>query len=99
MNIDYRILFMSIKNCKNMIVFIKIISNDKKVQKVVRVYHIVIILFKLSFLISIRLRDNISLFIDRDFIFLFYEQIFMSARFDKKNEIVFHIIDINICVV
>ena len=72
-NIDYRILFISIENCKNMIVFIKIISNNKKIQKIVRVYHIVIISFKFNLLILIRLCDNISLFINCDFIFSLYE--------------------------
>ena len=72
-NIDYRISFMSIENCKSIIISIKIISNDKKIRKVVRAHHIIIILFKLSFLISVRLRDNILLFIDRDLMFSFYE--------------------------
>ena len=98
-NIDYRTSFINIKSCKNMIVSIKIISNDEKIQRIVRAHHIVTISFKLSFLISVRLRDNISLLIDHDFIFSFYEQIFINARFDKENKIVFYIIDVNICTV
>ena len=48
-------------------------------------------------MMSTRLRDKEKLFIDKDFMFLLYQQTF--TRFDTNDDIFNHIVNVNMCVV
>ena len=72
-----------------------ILNNKKKMKRVIRTHHTIIVLAHSSIMIATRFRDQASLFVDRDLIFL--SQI--STHFEKEEDILFHIVDANMCAI
>ena len=96
MIVNYDRELLTIECCKNMKMFMTITSNER-VKRAIRAHHSIIIFARFSIMISVRLRDHSKLFHDRDLMFTSYSQTF--DRFDSKDEICSHIIDVNMCVV
>ena len=96
MIIDYFKKILIIDDCKSMIVSMQITLKDK-IKRVIRAHHTITIFALFSIMISIRLRENSDLSIDRDLMFTLYDQIF--ARFESEREVLAHIIDVNMCAI
>ena len=60
---------LTIDNCKNMIIKLNVKSVDFLIKRVVRFSNVTKISFRFNIIISFKLRDKDSLFVDRDFMF------------------------------
>ena len=93
LNINKNIL--NINSCDNFVTLLIVIIREKKrIKHVVRLQTIIIILIHFCLAISIKMRNN-KLFVDRNFMFNFTD----INRFDKKNGVFSHIVNVNFFVI
>ena len=96
MMLNYVIEQLTIGSCKEMKIFMKIIFKRNKINKVVRVYDVTVMPSHLNIMIFIRFRDKSEFFKNRDLMFMPAE---LSDRLDLDDDVLNHIIDVNMCVV
>ena len=92
--LDYDNERMILNNCRNMIIFMKI-KSDERIKRVIRAHYTIIVSFKLITFISIRLRKVVFLF--KKCNLMFHSKV--SSRFDDNENIFLYIIDANMCIV
>ena len=71
------------------------ITSNKRVKRAVRAHYSVIVSAHFSIMILVRLRENFDLSQGRDLMFVSYSH--TSDRFDSKDDVCSHIIDVNMC--
>jgi len=97
MHLDYKYKQLVIENCKEIAVSITITFVKNKINKIVKTFTALTILLKSSTMVPVRLRNNTQLLSDRDFMFVFYQQIFNRFGFD--DEIHFYVINVNFSII
>ena len=80
-----------------MTISMMIISIKNKMKRVMKVLKATIISIHNNFLIFIKFCEITELFVDRNFMFIFYQQIFI--RFDFNKNIFSYIINVNMCAI
>ena len=96
MMLNYVIEQLTINSCKEMKIFMKITFKRNKINKIVRVYNVIVVPSYLNIMISIRFRDKSEFFKDRDLMFMSTK---LSDCLDFDDDVLNHIIDVNMCVV
>ena len=97
MMINYNKKMLILKCCRKMTVSMTITSIKNKMKCVMKVLKATVILIHNNFLIFIRFRKITKLLVDWNFMFISYQQIFI--RFDFDENVLFHIIDVNMCAI
>ena len=94
--LNYVIEQLTINSCKKIKIFMKITFKRNKINKIVRVYDVIIVSLHLNIMISIRLRDKSELFKNCDLMFILMK---LSNCLDFNDDVLNYIIDVNMCVV
>ena len=92
-NVDRKKLI--IDNCKNMTTKLNVKNVDSSIKRIIRFNNVTKISTRFSITISFKLRDKNSLFVERDFMFIF-------QRIDRLNlvdDVFSHIVDAHIFVI
>ena len=96
MILNYVIEQLTINSCKKMKIFMKIIFKRNKVNKIVRAHNVIIVSFYSNTMIFICFRNKSKLFKNRDLMFMSMK---LSDCFNFDDNVLSHIIDVNMCVV
>jgi len=95
MIIDYKREMLYINNCREMQILITITFIKDKIKRIVRVFSKIVVLASSNTMIFIRLCDK-KFSKKRNLMFISTKN---SNRFDINDEILFHIIDVNLCAI
>ena len=94
MLINYNKKILVFNCCCNMKIFMQMKSFREKINKIIRVYDVIIMFAHFNALIFIKLRNK-ALFENKNFMFISSK----TNRFDFDNEVLSHIINVYFCVV
>ena len=97
MMINYNKKILILRCCREITISMIIISIKNKMKRVMKILKTIIILIYNNFLIFIKFREITKLFVDWDFMFIFYQQTF--TRFDFDENVFSYIIDVNMCAI
>ena len=94
--LNYVIKQLTIDNCKEMKIFMKITSKRDKINKIICVYDVIVVSFHSRIIIFICFCDKSKLFKNRDLMFMSTK---LLNRLNFNDNILNHIIDVNMCIV
>ena len=86
---------LKIENCVEFSIAINVVDVDKRVDRLIRIKKIISLLFYSIINVFIQIRDNFCLSIDKNYIF--HSKINFELK--SKNDVYFHIVDINISMI
>ena len=95
MNIDYKYKIFIIDNYREMNIFMIITLIKNKIKRIMKIFDKIIILNRFNIMIFIKFRDN-ELLKKRDFMFILIDNF---DRFKFDDDVITHIIDINMCII
>ena len=84
-----------IKNCVKFFVFINIVNISKRVDRLIRIKKIIFLSFYFITNMFIQIRDNFYLSIDKTY--MFYSKVNFELK--SKNNVYFHIVNVNILMI